>query len=513
MCTYLKNMAGWKPKDLKTKSFANVQELFDKVMKRVNIFVDMDTELVGGSGVREEGSKTREESSSKRVGDELEQEPSKKQNMEDDKETTKLQIMMKVISDEEEVVVDAIPLATKPPSIMLKSFDREDLETLWTLVKAKHGYTKPEKGYKRVLWGDLKTMFEHNIEDTDKFYLDHPLSYALTATANVAAVCLQRFWKIVNKVPDTKDTIKFNLDRQEIVYTIDMFRDTLHLPVETPNNPFIELVNIKVIESSMQKVGYQCVVDKVSAFYTKFLAQPWQTMFKVFNRCLTTRTSRHDQIKINIIQLFYAVVNRVHVYHASLFWNLLFRGILIPDGFLADEIHATNDYAEYETVFVKSSGEKEEANCWRNKFIEKSLKVTVKQKKTTLILPLSDDKERDEIAKATLLSLTMHKTTLVAEAQENVAKVQEKLVEKEIEKMVEGEEDKELYASEFVDSMLNDDVDDFGTRIEPESHKENPEVVVNDDDDETEKEKKDAKKDDAEEKDNDDHTDHTLVGT
>ncbi|GJZ73121.1 hypothetical protein Tco_0637267 [Tanacetum coccineum] len=197
MYTYLKNMVGWKPKDLKTKSFANVQELFDKAMKRVNTFVDMDTELVGGSEVREEGSETREESSSKRAGDELEQEPSKKQKMEDDKETTELQSMMEVIPDEEEVAVDAIPLATKPLSIvdwkiikegkigyyqiiradgnskryssmiqMLKSFDREDLETLWKLVKAKHGYTRPEEGYERVLWGDLKTMFEHNIEDT-----------------------------------------------------------------------------------------------------------------------------------------------------------------------------------------------------------------------------------------------------------------------------------------------------------------------------------------------------------
>ncbi|GJU65198.1 hypothetical protein Tco_1247033 [Tanacetum coccineum] len=183
MCTYLKNMAGWKPKDLKTKSFANVQELFDKAMKRVNTFVDMDTELVGGSEVREEGSETREESSSKRAGDELEQEPSKKQKMEDDKETAELQSMMEVIPDEEEVAVDAIPLATKPPSIvdwkiikegkigyyqiiradgnskryssmiqMLKSFDREDLETLWKLVKAKHGYTRPEEGYERVLY-------------------------------------------------------------------------------------------------------------------------------------------------------------------------------------------------------------------------------------------------------------------------------------------------------------------------------------------------------------------------
>ncbi|GJY91557.1 hypothetical protein Tco_0506753 [Tanacetum coccineum] len=145
--------------------------LFDKAMKRVNTFVDMDTELVRGSEVREEGK--------------------------DDKETAELQSMMEVIPDEEEVAVDAIPLATKPPSIvdwkiikegkigyyqiiradgnskryssmiqMLKSFDKEDLETLWKLVKAKHGYTRPEEGYERVLWGDLKTMFEHNIEDT-----------------------------------------------------------------------------------------------------------------------------------------------------------------------------------------------------------------------------------------------------------------------------------------------------------------------------------------------------------
>ncbi|GJY03670.1 putative ribonuclease H-like domain-containing protein [Tanacetum coccineum] len=62
MCAYLKNMEGWKPKDLKDKSFANIQELFDKAMKRVNTFVDMDTELVEGSKVRAEGSETREES-------------------------------------------------------------------------------------------------------------------------------------------------------------------------------------------------------------------------------------------------------------------------------------------------------------------------------------------------------------------------------------------------------------------------------------------------------------------
>ncbi|GJZ52822.1 hypothetical protein Tco_0607707, partial [Tanacetum coccineum] len=166
MCTYLKNMAGWKPKDLKTNE------------------------------VRKEGSETREERSSKRAGDELEQEPSKKQKMEDDKEIDELQSLMEVAPDEEEVAVDAIPLSTKPPSIfdykiikegkisnyqiiradgslkrysafiqMHRSFNKKDLETLWKLVIAKYGYTIPEKCYERVLWGDLKAMFEHHIED------------------------------------------------------------------------------------------------------------------------------------------------------------------------------------------------------------------------------------------------------------------------------------------------------------------------------------------------------------
>ncbi|GKF93930.1 hypothetical protein Tco_0283630, partial [Tanacetum coccineum] len=99
--------------------------------------------------------------------------------------------------------------------------------------------------------------------------------------------------------------------------------------------------------------------------------------------------------------------------------NVIFQGMLISDAFLTNEIHATDDYKDKK----KRKNVAGETSSSR-----KSLKVTIKQKKksTTPILPPSDDKERDEIAKETLLSLTMHKTALAAEAQENVAKVQEK---------------------------------------------------------------------------------------
>ncbi|GKC25209.1 hypothetical protein Tco_1027359 [Tanacetum coccineum] len=160
MSTYLKNMAGWKLNQLKHKTYDEVEKLFDQAMVRVNNFVDMDSKVLEGT--------------SKRAGSDLEQEAKKKQNIEDDKETTKLQLLVKITPDEEEVAVDAIPLATKPSaivdyriykegrtsyykitradgkymlytmfSLLLKSFDREDLEPLWKLVKARHGETRP----------------------------------------------------------------------------------------------------------------------------------------------------------------------------------------------------------------------------------------------------------------------------------------------------------------------------------------------------------------------------------
>ncbi|GJW28946.1 hypothetical protein Tco_0045821 [Tanacetum coccineum] len=69
---------------------------------------------------------------------------------------------MEIIPDEEEVTIDAIPLVV---NYTLKSFDREDLETLYKLVKAKYKSTRLVEDLDLVLWNDLKTMFEPHVED------------------------------------------------------------------------------------------------------------------------------------------------------------------------------------------------------------------------------------------------------------------------------------------------------------------------------------------------------------
>ncbi|GJT94436.1 hypothetical protein Tco_1089954 [Tanacetum coccineum] len=147
MCTYLKNMAGFTHNQLKNKSFDEVQKAFDKTMGWIDSFVPMDSEVVKD---RAEGSETRAEGSSKRAGEDLQQESTKKQKVDDDdKEKEDLKQCFELVL-EEEVAINAIPLATKPTHIRL--------------VKAKHGNTRPEEAYERVLWGDLKVMFEPDVE-------------------------------------------------------------------------------------------------------------------------------------------------------------------------------------------------------------------------------------------------------------------------------------------------------------------------------------------------------------
>ncbi|GKB35504.1 hypothetical protein Tco_0880446 [Tanacetum coccineum] len=81
----------------RNKHFA---KLFDKAMKRVKTFVDMDTKLVEGSEVRAEGSETRAEGRSKITGEELEQESSKKQKLDEDKESEELKKCLEIVPDD-----------------------------------------------------------------------------------------------------------------------------------------------------------------------------------------------------------------------------------------------------------------------------------------------------------------------------------------------------------------------------------------------------------------------------
>ncbi|GKA93823.1 hypothetical protein Tco_0815809 [Tanacetum coccineum] len=182
MATYLKHMGGYTYKQLKGKSFDEIQKLFDKEMKRVNTFMAMGSEVQESKEKKVEGSEETAKGSRKKM---LKRKGARKEKHQRNKEWRKTK----------NIAIDAIPLATKLPVIvdyklhkegmlvhyqliradgsskryssmirMLQGIDREDLEALWRIVKAKYGDTRPKNDFERVLYGDLKVMFKPNIK-------------------------------------------------------------------------------------------------------------------------------------------------------------------------------------------------------------------------------------------------------------------------------------------------------------------------------------------------------------
>ncbi|GKD25543.1 hypothetical protein Tco_1231757, partial [Tanacetum coccineum] len=78
MCTYLRNMEGWKPKDLKNKT-----ELVEESSKKAKTELKEFKESRHWAGTR-----------------------------------AKIKELMEIVPNEEEVVIDVIPLAIKSPSIV-----------------------------------------------------------------------------------------------------------------------------------------------------------------------------------------------------------------------------------------------------------------------------------------------------------------------------------------------------------------------------------------------------------
>ncbi|GKG06945.1 hypothetical protein Tco_0329914, partial [Tanacetum coccineum] len=98
--------------------------------------------------------------------DELESDNSKKQKIDehDDQEEAEMKKHMEIILDKEEIAIDAIPLATKPPIIVEWKIIKEGMMGHYQLIKADGSSKRPGEGYERVLWGDLKVMFNPDVE-------------------------------------------------------------------------------------------------------------------------------------------------------------------------------------------------------------------------------------------------------------------------------------------------------------------------------------------------------------
>ncbi|GJU03190.1 hypothetical protein Tco_1113528 [Tanacetum coccineum] len=150
MCTYLKNMGGYKHNQLKGRSYEEIQKLFNKIYQQVNTFVPVDSDVVEGS--KKAKADTEQVSSTKRAGEELEQEKAYKQSIDEHVEEEK----------------ESEGLNQYLQTLLTTRFTRNGRKAFSKLSKQMDRFkkTEPENYMDNYLLLTLKTMFEHHFEDS-----------------------------------------------------------------------------------------------------------------------------------------------------------------------------------------------------------------------------------------------------------------------------------------------------------------------------------------------------------
>ncbi|GJX92618.1 hypothetical protein Tco_0347204, partial [Tanacetum coccineum] len=154
MCMYLKNQGGYKQSHFKGMSYEDIRPIFERPSAK--------RQKIGNvSGTVEEQSAGKE----KEVSEE---------------ELKKLLVIVLV----EEVYIEALQVYQVFED-MLKRFNRDDLEKLWDLVMKRFSSTDPTVDKEKVLWVELKRLFEPDDDDTLwklQRYMHDPLTWKLYDT-------------------------------------------------------------------------------------------------------------------------------------------------------------------------------------------------------------------------------------------------------------------------------------------------------------------------------------------
>ncbi|GKD31130.1 hypothetical protein Tco_1241908 [Tanacetum coccineum] len=149
------------------------------------------------------------------------------------------------------------------------------------------------------------------------------------SSSSVPWIYMAQFWHTL-KEDGSKYRLTFMLDKKMLSLTLDDFRTIFHLPQANDNNhdSFMPSPSfLDMVPFYKNELGFTMELKTSSSFKTTGLLQPWQTLCKIFSKCLTTRVTRWDQPPLHIIQMMYCFINNIHVDYTELLWEGLYYSL------------------------------------------------------------------------------------------------------------------------------------------------------------------------------------------
>ncbi|GKB14890.1 hypothetical protein Tco_0848813 [Tanacetum coccineum] len=226
-------MEGWKHKDLKSKYFDSIKELFDKAFKRVNMFVDYRTDLVEAK-------------------------------VDNDQEAAKIKELMKIIPDEEEVAIDVIPLATKPLTILDWKIHKEGKKNYYQIIRAdrsKYGSTRQvsDLDLNSIIGYFKDTMFNHMLKTKtgESTRITEVLDWKLYDSCRVHSLRMQHMYihmLVEKRYPLTSATITDMLNKK-LHFTNVQYKATTLKKVTTAFSKLLTAMKVKIAQRLRRKTA------------------------------------------------------------------------------------------------------------------------------------------------------------------------------------------------------------------------------------------------------------------
>nr|GEX56540.1 hypothetical protein [Tanacetum cinerariifolium] len=205
---------------------------------------------------------------------------------------------------------------------------------------------------------DLKNPMCLNESKIMEYILqNHPLRFSIAASS-VPWIYLGQFSHTL-KEDRSKYLILFMLDSKELTLILDDFRIIFQLPQATDNNHerFVATPKFsKMVALYINDLGFTLELRSPSNFKTIGLVQLWETLCKMFSRCLTTRVTGFDQPLLQIIQI---ACDKYHNLKDDEMGKIIFNsgknkkgvGMKIPSWMITDEMKLTEHYQMCAVVF------------------------------------------------------------------------------------------------------------------------------------------------------------------
>ncbi|GJT25455.1 hypothetical protein Tco_0895392 [Tanacetum coccineum] len=313
---------------------------------------------------------------------------------------------------------------------------------------------------------------------------DHPLRFSISASSSVPWIYMAQFWHTL-KEDGSNYRLTFMLDKKMLSLTLDDFKTIFHLPRATDNNHDNFVQPPSFLDMIMQMM--YCFINNIHVDYAELL---WEGLYySLHHPTSLIPYPRFTKIIISHYMTNFPKISRRarDIYHNlkddDIMKNIFNSGrhkdrvgMKIPDWMISDEMKHTEHYRMYAEVFGIDVPLTQSQPTESTQGTHRTPSAPRRSTRLTPPAPVPTvDKANEMILQDTLqVSLAEHKSREEQEARENVELVNKHLASVEIEKMVEESE------NVIDDSPIPRNVDQNipGTRLEPRSDKESPEVEI-----------------------------------